>query len=39
MSKHFDQVDSMAQFLCLFDHRDRRTIDPSAVREHKEQLF
>ena len=39
MSKCFDQVDSMVQFLYLLDHRTRWTIDLSAVREHREQPF
>jgi hypothetical protein len=39
MSKYFDQVDSMVQFLYLLDHRTRWTIDLSAVREHREQPF
>lgn len=39
MSKYADQVDSMVQFLHLFDHRNRWTIDLSAVREHREQPF
>jgi hypothetical protein len=36
-SKYFDQVDSMVQFLYLLDHRNRWTIDRSAVVEHPEQ--
>ena len=39
MSKCFDQVNSMVQFLYLLDHRTRWTIDLSAVREHREQPF
>jgi hypothetical protein len=39
MSKYFDQVDSMVQFLHLLDHRNRWTIDLSAVCEHREQPF
>jgi predicted phage terminase large subunit-like protein len=39
MSKYFDQVDSMVQFLSLLDQRNRWTIDLSAVREHREQPF
>jgi predicted phage terminase large subunit-like protein len=39
MSKYYDQVDSMVQFLYLLDHRNRWTIDLSAVREHREQPF
>lgn len=39
MSKYADQVDSMVQFLFLLDHRNRWTIDLSAVREHREQPF
>jgi hypothetical protein len=37
MSKYFDQVDSMVQFLYLLDYRNRWTIDRSAVVEHPEQ--
>jgi predicted phage terminase large subunit-like protein len=39
MSKYFDQVDSMVQFLYLLDHRNRWTLNLSAVREHREQPF
>jgi predicted phage terminase large subunit-like protein len=39
MSKYFDQVDSMVQFLYLPDYRNRWTIELSAVREHWEQPF
>jgi predicted phage terminase large subunit-like protein len=39
MSKYYDQVDSMVQFLHLLDHRNRWTIDLSAVVEHREQPF
>jgi predicted phage terminase large subunit-like protein len=39
MSKYFDQVDSMVQFLYLLDHRNQWTMDLSAVREHGEQPF
>ncbi len=39
MSKYFDQVDSMVQFLYLLDHRNRWTNHLSAVREHPEQPF
>jgi predicted phage terminase large subunit-like protein len=39
MSKYFDQVDSMVQFLFLLDHRNRWTLNLSAVREHREQPF
>jgi hypothetical protein len=39
MSKYFDHVDSMVQFLSLLDQRNRWTIDLSAVREHREQPF
>jgi predicted phage terminase large subunit-like protein len=39
MSKYFDQVDSMVQFLKLHDHRNRWTLDLSAVREFREQPF
>jgi len=38
-SKYADQVDSMVQFLTLLDHRNRWTIDLSALREHREQPF
>ena len=39
MSKYFDQVDSMVQFLSLLDQRNRWTIDLSAFRQHREQPF
>jgi predicted phage terminase large subunit-like protein len=39
MSKYYDQVDSMVQFLYLLDHRNRWTMDLSAVVEHPEQPF
>ena len=39
MSKYYDQVDSMVQFLYLLDHRNRWTMDLSAVVEHREQPF
>ena len=39
MSKYADQVESMVQFLYLLDHRNRWTIDLSAVVEHREQPF
>ena len=39
MSKYYDQVDSMVQFLYLLDHRNRWTNELSAVREHGEQPF
>jgi hypothetical protein len=39
MSKYFDQIDSMVQFLYLLDHRNRWTIDLSAMVEHREQPF
>ena len=39
MSKYFDQVDSMVQFLYLLDHRTRWTNGLSAVRDHQEQPF
>jgi predicted phage terminase large subunit-like protein len=39
MSKYCDQVDSMVQFLYLLDHRNRWTLNLSAVREYREQPF
>ncbi len=39
ISKYFDQVDSMVQFLYLLDHSNRWTMDLSAVREHRGQPF
>lgn len=39
MSKYYDQVDSMVQFLFLLDHRNQWTMDLLAVREHPEQPF
>lgn len=38
-SKYCDQVDSMVQFLRLLDHRNRWTIDLTAMNEHREQPF
>jgi predicted phage terminase large subunit-like protein len=39
MSKYYDQVDSMVQFLFLLDHRNQWTMDLSAVREHRSSRF